>query len=75
MKKSEFQKLINDNKDIFRGIFIKDSTLTCNSKHISIYISWKGFPFNDSIVKNMRGTIDDVHVIEEYNKYKNWIPK
>ena len=71
MNKKDFLKLIEDNKENFKGLLVGDATLRYDNPHCAIKIFWKN-TMEQSYVKVLRGRHDTLKATEELAKYKRW---
>lgn len=73
MRKVDFLKLIEENKDIFKCLILNDASVTNQSKHTSIEICWHNQNNQKTPIKVMRGGITDLRCVDELEKYKKWL--
>ncbi len=74
MTKKDFVKLIQEHKDKFKCLVLRDTTIRRGYDHCAVFIIWNTGIGHRSEVKNMRCKETDLKAIETLNKYKAWIP-
>lgn len=73
MKKIEFKKLIERNRDKFICLTLEDATIRRDYNHTALCIIWNTGIGSRTTLKTMRGKPTDLKCQEELNKYKRWI--
>lgn len=74
--KSDFQKIVSENKEKYGGITVRDATVRAGFPHLFISIFWKNTS-HKSVLKTIRGNSEDLPSLSEKAqkekiKYENW---